>query len=203
MIPVCIYTLSYIPFRDNTGAGLFARMARNQQTMFNYHSKLVSQHDYASRWYEWPILKRPVWYYSGHPSALVSEGISAFGNPLVWWAGIPAFFMVLYLAIARKDRKAGFLTVGYLAQYMPWMLVSRTTYMYHYFPSVPFVTLMLGYVCLQFAGKSKGRRAAVFGYVAAAIGLFVLFYPVLSGHPVEKTFVDHWLRWFDTWTLVT
>ncbi len=203
VIPVCIYTLSYIPFNDNSGAGLITRMLKNQQTMYNYHSTLVSEHDFSSRWYQWPIMTRPIWYYSGHVSDTISEGISAFGNPLVWWAGIPAFFYMVYLAIMKKDGKARFLVIGYLAQYMPWFLVSRTTYIYHYFPSVPFVVLMLGYVFSLFAKEKRGRIAAVFVYTAAAVGLFILFYPVLSGHPIDKNFVSTFLRWFDSWVLVT
>ncbi len=203
VIPVCIYILSYIPFNDNSDAGLITRMVNNQKTMFNYHSKLVSEHDFSSRWYQWPIMTRPIWYYSGKVSDTVSEGISAFGNPLVWWAGIPAFVYMIYLAIAKKDRRARFLIIGYLAQYLPWFFVSRTTYIYHYFPSVPFVTLMLGYVFYQFAKEKKSRIAAVFVYVAAAVALFVLFYPVLSGHGIDKEFVFSYLRWLDGWVLVT
>lgn len=205
VIPAIIYTLSYIPFRDNSGAGLLTRMINNQKTMFNYHSNLVSEHPYSSRWYQWPIMTRPIWYYSGHVSETVSEGISAFGNPLVWWAGIPAFVFIIYLAIAKKDKNARFLIIAYMAQYLPWFFISRTTYIYHYFPSVPFVTLMIGYVFYWFVRKkpAKWKTAAVWVYVAAAVGLFILFYPVLSGHAVEKEFVSNYLRWFDTWVLVS
>lgn len=52
-------------------------------------------------------MTRPIWYYSGTIGNL-REGISAFGNPLVWWAGIPAAFYMLYLLWKEKDRKAGF-----------------------------------------------------------------------------------------------
>ena len=47
---------------------------------------------------------RPIWYYSGIVTDTVHEGISAFGNPLVWWAGIPAFLFMLYLGIKKKDK---------------------------------------------------------------------------------------------------
>ena len=38
-------------------------------------------------------------------------------------------------------------------------------------------------------------------YGAAVFGLFLLFYPVLSGQAVDASFVEHWLRWFDGWVL--
>lgn len=203
VIPACIYTLSYIPFNDSSGNGLFTQMINNQKTMFNYHSQLVSEHSFSSKWYQWPIMSRPIWYYSGKVSDTVYEGISAFGNPLVWWVGIPAFMYMVYLAIANKDRTARFLTIGYLAQYLPWVFITRTTFIYHYFPSVPFVVLMIGYSMSRIVKENKKLRIAAFVYVAAAIGLFVLFYPVLSGHGIDKNFVYTWLRWFSSWQLIS
>ena len=90
-----------------------------------------------------------------------------------------------------------------LRLYLPWFFVSRITFIYHYFPSVVFVVLMIAYSFCQW--KEKLSRRAMFSFVvlygAAAVGLFLLFYPVLSGRPVEAAFVDKYLRWFKTWVL--
>lgn len=203
LIPAVIYLLSYIPFSDGTEDGLFTQMIHNQETMFNYHSQLKSTHPYSCTWYNWPTMYRPVWYYSRHLSDTVSEGISAFGNPLVWWVGIPAAVYMLYLIWKKRDRNAMFLFISYMAQYLPWCLITRTTYMYHYFPSVPFVVMMIGYAIYKLAGDKPKRRKAAYFYVAAVIGLFLMFYPVLSGYPIEKQWVFDNLQWFDTWVLVT
>lgn len=207
-VPCLIYLLSYIPFSDGSDRGLFARMMHNITVMYDYHSNLVAEHDFASPWYQWPVMHRPVWYYSGYVSETVREGISAFGNPLVWWAGIPAFAYMLWRMIKDKDNQAAFLNVSYLAQYVPWFFVSRLTYIYHYFPSVPFITFMVAgsiyYLGKDKQGKEKPRcRALAYGYVAAAILLFMLFYPVLAGRGVTLDFVDTWLRWFDSWVLTS
>lgn len=203
-IPVLIYLLSYLPFRDNTGSGLLTRTLANQSLMFSYHSGLEATHAYSSSFYEWPIMVRPIWYFSGIVSDTVREGISAFGNPLVWWAGIPAFLYMLYLAITKKDRYAAFLTIGYLAQYLPWFFVTRITFIYHYFPSVFFVVMMIVYSFMHWEKQPSSRSFAILAvfYGLAAFALFVLFYPVLSGQPVEAAFVDKWLRWFKSWVLV-
>lgn len=205
-VPAIIYLLSYLPFRDYSDRGLLGRMLYNQNTMFSYHSTLKSTHYFSSPWYEWPVMIRPIWYYSRivEPAADgLREGISAFGNPAVWWAGIPAFLYMIWLWIGRRDRTAAFLIVGYMAQYLPWFFVTRITFIYHYFPSVVFVVLMIAYSFCQW--KEKLSRRAMFSFVvlygAAAVGLFLLFYPVLSGRPVEAAFVDKYLRWFKTWVL--
>ena len=212
-IPALIYLLSYLPFVSYDGEGLFARMLHNQSAMYYYHSNLTASHPYSSSWYEWPVIKRPVWYYSSivtgeYGMGGIREGISAFGNPLVWWIGIPAVFFMLYFCAKKKDRIAAFLLIGYLAQYLPWFFVTRITFMYHYFPSVVFVVLMIVYSLLQVKQELYKKRppAQVFLvltvlYGAAVFALFLLFYPVLSGQPVEASFVDQWLRWFNSWVL--
>lgn len=203
-VPAVIYLLSYIPFRDYSDRGLISRLFHNQNTMFSYHSTLESTHDFSSPWYEWPILKRPIWYYSRIVTKTAEgglrEGISAFGNPAVWWAGIPAALCMVYLWLKKKDRTAAFLIIGYMAQYLPWFFVTRITFIYHYFPSVVFIVLMTMYSFCQWK-RSRARAAALVLYGTAAVGLFLLFYPVLSGAPVEAAFVAKYLRWFPSWVL--
>ena len=228
LIPVVIYLLSYLPFVDNAHPGLLDRMLANQTSMFNYHSGLEATHPYSSSWYEWPTMVRPIWYYSGYLTDSVKEGISAFGNPIVWWLGIPAFFYVLYLLLAQNSllcsltgRKknlsgtgalsrreyymAAFLVVGYLAQYLPWFFVTRITFIYHYFPSTPFVVMMIVYSLMQLKKRMSDRTFLIVCcvYAALAFGLFLLFYPVLSGQPVDVDFVIKYLRWRPTWVLIS
>lgn len=202
LVPVVIYLLSYIPFDDGTDRGFLEKVIEAQKTMFNYHSNLSDGHDYSSKWYQWPIMYRPIWYYDGTVSDTLREGISAFGNPLVWWAGIPAFVYMLYLMYKEKDTKAAFLSIGYMSQYLPWFFVSRTVFIYHYFPSVPFITVMTGYSFYRLVKKHPGMKKAVYIYAALAVGLFILFYPVLSGKAVSQEFAIRWLKWFDSWVLL-
>ena len=202
IVPAVIYVLSYIPFNDGTDRNLIQKVIEAQKTMYNYHSNLDATHPYGSKWYQWPIMYRPIWYYSGVVSDTVREGISAFGNPLVWWAGIPAFVFMLYLMFVKKDRKAAFLSVGYLSQYAPWFKVTRVVFIYHYFPSVPFVTVMVGYSLYMIVKKFPKTKKLVYVYVALAVGLFMMFYPVLSGTPTTIHYADKYLKWFDSWVLL-
>ncbi len=245
-VPALIYLLSYLPFRDYSDRALFDRMLYNQKTMFGYHSGLDSTHPYSSTWYEWPIMKRPIWYYSrtvtktphtpsknlrpeadtGEANIAASngtakfpyrttdtvpqpvdtglrEGISSFGNPAVWWLGIPAALHMVYLWFRKKDKNAAFLVIGYLAQYLPWFFVTRITFIYHYFPSVIFVVLMIMYSIMQ--EKENMSKRTFFGivllYGAASVILFLMFYPVLAGQPVAASYVAKYLRWFKSWVL--
>lgn len=202
-IPFIIYLLSYIPFVSGY-TGLFEKMWHNQELMLGYHSGLEATHPYSSTWYEWPTMMRPIFYYSGIISDTARQGISAFGNPLVWWIGIPAFLYMIYLALKEKDRTAAMLTISYLAQYLPWCLVPRLTFIYHYFPSVPFVVLMIVYAAqkLQKHVSPRTWKICLSIYALLAIGLFIMFYPVLSGQTVSISYVDTFLRWMDGWVLI-
>ncbi len=205
IVPSILYTLSYIPFVgcNESPKDLIGRMLYNQKQMFDYHTTIEFTHSFSSRWFEWPVMARPIWYYSGSIDEKVSEGISSFGNPLIWWFGIIAFFYIAYRAWKKRDKTAIFLTIGYLAQLLPWILVERTTFIYHYFPSVVFVVLMDVYCVYLWIRKkpSKRKKYAVI-FTGTAVLLFVLFYPVLSGMPVSRMYVIRFLRWFDGWVLI-
>lgn len=188
---------------------LLGRMVRNQETMFSYHSALVAEHPFSSWWYEWPLMLRPIWYYTKTIDGNIQENISAFGNPMVWWAGIPAFIAMIYFALRDKDRKSGFLCIGYLAQLVPWMNVSRITFIYHYFPSVPFITIMIGYTMYRIVKLKEEEKYQKIGkyvciaYAVGAVALFALYYPILSGYPIDAQFVADHLRWLERWQLVS
>lgn len=201
IVPALIYLASYIPFVESNGGGMGA-IIKNQADMFNYHSKLDATHSFSSPWYGWAVMSRPVWYYSQKVSEGVKEGISSFGNPLVWWLGIGAFVHMLYMAIKEKDKTSRFLCVCYLAQLLPWIPVTRCTFIYHYFPCVPFVAMMVAYSVMKLTEGKKYRLGAVVGMSAVCILLFAMFYPVLSGQAVSVEYVDTFLKWFSSWQLI-
>ena len=86
---------------------------------------------------------------------------------------------------------------------MPWILVERLTFIYHYFPSVPFVVLMNAYMLYCLTKDNEKRKKYLLIYGALVIVAFVMFYPVLSGQPVSGTYVDVCLRWLNSWVLVS
>ncbi len=209
LIPLLIYLVSYLPFSDGTSDGILTRLLRNQEYMLSYHGGLDATHPFSSPWYEWPIIKRPIWYYSGILTGSYGEGgiresISAFGNPLVWWASIPASIYMIWLIVRKKDRTAAFLLTGYLAQYLPWFFVSRITFIYHYFPSVIFVVLMLIHSLAQLKQQLSKWQLTVLllFYGTAVFALFLLFYPLLAGQPIDAAFATRFLCWFKSWILL-
>ncbi|MFX3631645.1 MAG: phospholipid carrier-dependent glycosyltransferase [Candidatus Pristimantibacillus sp.] len=201
VIPLAIYGLSYIPVLSVEGDHYSGeRLVEYQKHMFSYHSELVATHPYSSQWWEWPFMKRPVWYYSGQDLANPNHisGITVFGNPLIWWIGIFAFIGALYMSIKRKDKQMYVIWIAYLSQYLPWMLVPRLTFIYHYFAMVPFMIMAIVYMFKLNEDKRPHQSWIRWLFVSAAALLFMLYYPVLSGMEVSRAYASV-LRLFDSW----
>ena len=205
-LPALIYYLSYLPYGRAQLLAPFTReytdmVLDNQVFMFTYHAGIVAEHPYSSRWYQWMLDIRPILYYLDTLPDGSRRSIAAFLNPALCWGGLLSLFVLAYTALFRRDRKAGFLLIGYLAQLLPWVFIRRLTFAYHYFPSSVFLVLSLGYV---FALLRDGRRRWLcwaLPFALSSLGLFALFYPVLSGAPVDPAFADRFLQWLPTWPL--
>ncbi len=207
IVPIIIYCASYFMYLKAPDMHGLKSIIENAQSMYTYHSKTVlnSEHPYSSRWYEWLIMRRPVWYYSGTVSDGVKEGISAFGNPLVWWVGLPAFIYMVYLICKKKDMNCLFLVIAYTIQILFWIPIKRLTFIYHYFPMVPFLTLIIGYSIKELYNNAESKKKVMYGafvYTGLVIILFAMFYPVLSGQPCSVWYAEHFLKWFDSWVLL-
>ena len=203
VVPVIIYYLTYYWHFAPRGKFNVREVWNMQVQMFNYHNGLGGDpHFFRSPWHEWPLIEKPMWYYSSDVAYLglgVVSSISCMGNPAVWWTGAAALVIVLmYPVLRRKTSSAPFLiTVGFMSQFLPWVLITRSTFIYHYFASVPFIILATVYLL----GELK--KADVYAFYTAAgticglaLFLFAAFYPLESGFPCAYEYALR-LRWFD------
>lgn len=203
IIPVIIYCVSYIPFvgyREYNG--LLDKVIDNMQSMYNYHSNLKATHPYESWWYEWAWMKRPLFQAASYRPDGMGSVISCFGNPLVWWPSILAVVYIFKCWIWDHDKKAGFLCISYAAQLIPWMFVTRNTFIYHYFPSSLFSILMSGYCMHKIMTHYRNGKKIVWLYGALVILVFAMFYPVISGIWIDKNIASQWLRWLSGWQII-
>ncbi|URN94578.1 MAG: phospholipid carrier-dependent glycosyltransferase [Candidatus Pristimantibacillus lignocellulolyticus] len=200
-VPALIYALSNIPVLTALPSGYtWQALVDYQVNMYNYHSNLVSSHPFSSTWWEWPFMKRPVWYYVDSEIATgLRSTIVALGNPIIWWSGIFAMIATIFISIRKKEYMAMMLFIAYGSQYIPWMLVPRETFLYHYFAMVPFIVLSIMYIAKYIEEKNRMRKIGRNVIIAIAIFLFILFYPALSGAVVSEQFVNDYLRWFPSW----
>lgn len=200
VIPIFIYVASYTVYMpSNPNKSLIEIAVENQEYMYNYHSKLNATHPYESRWYTWPIDLRPIWLYANYnlPDGKAST-IASFGNPAIWWLSTIAIFISIIYTIKDKDKVGLLLLVAYAFQYIPWMLTTRCTFIYAYFTPLPYAIFLLVYCFKKFKWKNKFTKALLAIYLLTVLVLFIRFYPVISGMPVSKDYINS-LKWFETW----
>jgi len=207
IIPVLIYAISYIPTMTQQSHGIKS-IIDNQIYMYKYHTENVlnATHSYSSKWWSWPVIYKPMWYYGKNLSNGLRSSIVAMGNPVIWWFGIIAFFAAVLISIAKRERKMVPIYIAALCQYIPWIFVKRITFIYHYFSTVPFVIICIVYV-LNYLYSFNSRyiilkyfvRGTVYTYMIFAALLFIMFYPVLSGMNISSSYINNCLRWFGSW----
>lgn len=205
LIPAAIYLMSYLPYVLSVDHYGIKEIWGVQEFMYSYHSGLTATHSYQSPWWQWPLLIRPMWYYVGYD---VTPGnistISAMGNPAVWWVCSFVSVGVIYSLLRRKrrcDKTLFVLLVGLGANYLPWALISRCTFIYHFFASVPFILLITVYA-LQKKEEQDARYAKLkWIWMAVAFALLVMFYPVISGMECSRAYVS-FLEWLPSWTFM-
>ena len=88
------------------------------------------------------------------------------------------------------------LAIAFLAQYLPWVLVPRSMYIYHYFASVPFIILATALLLEKVKQRNPvpGKILIVL-YVVGTIAFFVMFFPYASGYLTDIRWLDA-MKWF-------
>ena len=205
VLPIGIYVASYIPIMKIGAGHDLSYVWRNQVNMYNYHSGLTSDHPFASPWYEWPLIIKPMWFYSNDVVRGTGRmaSIATFGNPAVWWAGTLAMiYLFVNTYLQRKPSRAAiFVIIAFLSQYLPWVLVPRSMFIYHYFASVPFIVIAIVYAIRNFDRRAKNAKRVniyIIIYLSIVLALFALFYPVMTG-TVIPSWYGKLLKWMPTW----
>jgi dolichyl-phosphate-mannose--protein O-mannosyl transferase len=168
---------------------------------FNFHYHLVEAatqtHQYASQWWGWPLLLRPVWYYYA-PEASVVRGIVCIGNPAIFWV-IPS--MVAYLfwdLLRRKSKTVALILLGFLGQWLFYAIGARLKFFHYFYFAMPFVAMGLAWICRQLWKQGRVARILVCAYLVLVLGMFIYWYPLLAGIPIPEKYFQHHM-WFRSW----
>jgi dolichyl-phosphate-mannose-protein mannosyltransferase len=206
LLAVLVYFLTYIP--DMLAGRSAVDVLGLPGSMYHYHSTLTATHAFSSPWWTWPLMLKPLWLYVSTLPNNVTSTIVLFGNPLVWWVGFICVLVISIFALVEIVRTAGkqldkiglpaiFLGVFFFFQWVPYMLISRVTFIYHFYVNVPFLCLAAAYFISKY-WSSKWVKVAAIAYFAGVVALFGLFYAVISGMPASDSWIDS-LKWFSGW----
>jgi dolichyl-phosphate-mannose-protein mannosyltransferase len=194
LVAVLVYFLIYIP--DMLAGRSVIDVLGLQGGMYNYHATLTATHPFSSSWWTWSLMLRPVWLYVSYLPLSVKSTIVLLGNPAVWWVGFACVILAVERAV-RRDLACTFIATFFFFQWLPYALISRVTFIYHFYVSVPFLCLASAYFLSKYWSTKWGKVAAV-AYFAIVVVMFGLFYSVISGTPAPTSWIDS-LKWLNGW----
>lgn len=195
LVPVLVYALTYLPAvfigKDPMPwNGLIAEHVK----MLSMQELIVRPHPYMSRWPQWVLDSRSIWYLWEWADR-AQRGVVTIGNPLTMLLGLPALVWCAWAGVwqRRWDALAAFLL--YAGALGLWIVANKPIqFYYHYF--LASCALLAALALALDALWQRGRRSWALAPLVLSVVVFVWFYPILSAAPLEGP------RSFEKWMLL-
>jgi hypothetical protein len=157
--------------------------------MFGYHFGLQAGHPSSSPWWSWPLDLKPVWFYGhdfdGERIGVIYNG----GNPILFWAGVPAIAWGALQAWRRRSPALVLLVVAFAFQFLPWTRIERATFHYHYLTAVILAMVAVAYVVDE-ALRSWTWRPYGIAFLVLAVAAGLLIYPLGSAMAMPDWYIN-------------
>jgi dolichyl-phosphate-mannose-protein mannosyltransferase len=217
-------TFSWVPLA-------FQSFLHMQQDVYNYHVNEHTEHPYSANPLTWLFLIRPTSMYflgadkgvDGCAADYCGSAITGIANPLIWWAGTAALVYLVYRVARYREWRAGFILMGIVAGYLPWLLyLERTVYQFYTITFEPYMILAIAYVAWQLLGSrirdgvddadvvrasgslttSVATRARggyfIAGFLLLAVSVSIFFWPMWTGVQLDWIYTQaHY--WLPSW----
>jgi dolichyl-phosphate-mannose-protein mannosyltransferase len=182
--------------------------------MYDYSINLRATHPYEANPLTWLLMSRPTSMYfvdgaegvDGCTAVRCAEAITSVANPLIWYAGVAALLYLLYRLARYREWRAGFVLMGIVAGYLPWMLyLDRTVFQFYCVVFQPYMMLALAMtagIVMGSPGDPVRKRTrgivVVLGFVVLAAALTAFFYPLWTGQQTSFAFWQAHM-WLPSW----
>ncbi|MHC5797417.1 dolichyl-phosphate-mannose--protein mannosyltransferase [Lacisediminihabitans sp. FW035] len=212
------YYRNWAEVPGNAATGFFSWVPHSVQSFLHYQSSVYdfnvnehSAHPYSANPFTWLFLVRPTAFYyvgqvrgqGGCSFSSCAEYVTSIANPILWWAATAALFYLVYRLVRYREWRVGFILMGTVAGYLPWLLYSdRTIFQFYAIVFEPYLILGLVFVIGLILGTrtdATWRRTRGIGVVTVFVFLVVLvsafFYPIWTGLQVPEIFarLHYWL----------
>ncbi len=227
IIPALTYRLSWVPHLIMNPEPNFWEMQKEIMSFHQKVGSGPDIHPYCSRWYTWILMLRPVAYFyqtarnqietvPTHPPLPSGTGkiiydVHAMGNPLLWWLSSAAIILLIIALILRFFKEgigrytstpqtwlALYLAFNYGANLLPWVKVSRCTFIYHYMAASVFAQLVLAWLVDRWlSSRLYGPRYAGIAVIFLVLIAFSFWLPIYLGLPLspESYKLRMWFNW--------
>lgn len=191
-------------------ANVFEKFYELNREMYQVNQGLTADHPYASRWYTWPFMKKPIYYWVSGEAR-----IYFMGNPAVWWlsamAVIYAFWFIMdatwiRLRVGLKSVAIPgmliLLLAGYILNLLPYIGIKRIMFLYHYLSAMVFSVIIFSFLVDKYLFKIKifkNNSILFLGIlIAAGVAMFIYFAPLSYGLPLTTGAYESRV-WFESW----
>lgn len=197
----------------NSNYGFFEK----HQQMLGFHQTMVTadEHPYCSKWYTWPFMIRPVGYF--FESIPINQGdivnsfkdIHLFPNPFIYLLSTLSIILMIFQTLLSLFKKGdedhqkqllqAFISLGYLANFLPWAFVERCLFLYHYQAASIFSFLAFAWYLSKLLGSKQLHYQAIFLMAVLTIVVSFLYWlPIQMGFEIPDT--EFYRRmWFRSW----
>ncbi len=190
--------------------GTFQKFVELNIQMYKSNKGITSEHAYGSKWYTWPLMQRTVYYWNqkadnGDPNTNIEHRIYLLGNPLIWWTGaaIMLFFTIAWLLtpLFPITEKHGFalavILIGFWSNLLPYIPISRVSFVYHYFPSLLFLMIGMAYFFRKYCWGRQNIFVTV-AFLSFVVISYLYFSPVTYGVALTPEQFDARM-WLGSW----
>ncbi len=165
--------------------GFVSKFLELNKVMFTSNQTMTATHPYSSKWYSWPVMQKPVFYWQDKASPNGDNSyIYLFGNPFIYWLGTFVIFMLALVSIFKflehkqlidnpeNSKVALILIVGYFTNIFPFMLIGRVMFLYHYETALIFSIIAIAF----FVELLKPKLKILTSIIILVIAFFAFIY---------------------------
>jgi len=197
IVPLCVYALTFLPgywLADHLHPSPLAEagLIGFHREIFALQSQLMTPHHYMSRWPQWALNTRGIWYLY-EVTGGAQRGVLLIGNPLTMLLGLPALAWCLGIGARRGDWARLGVAIGYAASLGLWLIAPKPVqFYYHYFVPHFFLLAALALACSDLKRSARGQWLA-WGVLAGSAAMFAVFYKITAAMPLEGA--DSYAKW--------
>jgi dolichyl-phosphate-mannose-protein mannosyltransferase len=195
--PLVVYLATFAPaFFYQVQPMTFQGLIPWQRYMLKLQDSVVKPHRYMSRWWQWVLNLRPIWFLYEHVDG-EQRGVLMIGNPFTMLAGLPALGWCAWRGW-KGQRLPALIVLLYVLSLIFWAINGKPVqFYYHYELAASFLMAALALTLATWWDRGlawPGRTALVITAI-----LCVGFYPILSAAPLpgRKAYLDY--MWLKSW----
>lgn len=175
-----IYILSFCWHFESIGS---SQMSWNDfldlnQEMYSQNNSITERHSFESKWYQWILGYKPIYYWAGNQAY-----IYLIENPFIVIGGTVSVFLSLLYCVAKKKQifsHSSFLLVAYFANLLPFMLIKRPIFFYHYFNAFIISIVFFSILLDKYLPRHRGSKFSFKEFFSREYILLILMFIIIA-----------------------